>query len=209
MPRGGRPKKTHKGQRRHFTNEEDSKKEEEKKRKEREWRKQKGFDSEDSEGEGSGKESGDEKPQGAAAGGEKEKPRFDSVAESESESESESDEEEKEKKAKGVEGVIEIENPNRVVQKTKKITALDVNTAGTTQLSRREREEVAKQQAAAHYRKLHEAGKTEEAQSDLARLAIIRKQREDQAKKKNAEIKAKEATAKEAEKKLLARKKGI
>ena len=51
------------------------------------------------------------------------------------------------------------------------------------------REEIARQQSAASYRRLHEAGKTEEAQRDLARLAIIRQQREELAKKKEAERK--------------------
>ena len=51
------------------------------------------------------------------------------------------------------------------------------------------REELERQQATAHYQKLHAAGKTEEAQADLARLAIIRKQREEQAKKREAEKK--------------------
>ena len=37
--------------------------------------------------------------------------------------------------------------------------------------------------------KLHAAGKTEEARADLARLAIIRKQREDAAKKREEEQK--------------------
>ena len=56
-------------------------------------------------------------------------------------------------------------------------------------MSRREREEVEKQKAKAHYQKLHAAGKTEEARADLARLAIIRKQREEAAKKREEEQK--------------------
>ena len=51
------------------------------------------------------------------------------------------------------------------------------------------REELAKQQAAARYRKLHMEGKTEEAQADLARLALIRKQREEAAKRREEEMK--------------------
>ena len=50
------------------------------------------------------------------------------------------------------------------------------------ELSRREREEVEKQQKQAQYQKLHQQGKTEQAKSDLARLAIIRQQREEAAK---------------------------
>ena len=44
-----------------------------------------------------------------------------------------------------------------------------------------------KQQARANYMKAHLAGKTEEAQADMARLALIRKQREEAAAKKAAE----------------------
>lgn len=47
------------------------------------------------------------------------------------------------------------------------------------ELSRREREEIEKQKAHAHYQKMHAEGKTEQARADLARLAIIRQQREE------------------------------
>lgn len=40
-------------------------------------------------------------------------------------------------KRKGVEGLIDIENPNRVIQTTKKVTQLDLD--GPKELSRRER----------------------------------------------------------------------
>ena len=59
--------------------------------------------------------------------------------------------------------------------------------AGAPQLSRREREEIEKQRAKARYQKLHAEGKTDEAKADLARLAIIRKQREDAEKKRKEE----------------------
>lgn len=49
------------------------------------------------------------------------------------------------------------------------------------------REEIQKQRATAHYRKMHSEGKTEEARADLARLAIIRQQREEAAKKREEE----------------------
>ena len=67
---------------------------------------------------------------------------------------------------------------------------MDSNTEVT--LSRREREEIEKQQAQQRYQKLQAEGKTEEAQRDLARLAIIRKQREEAAKKKEDVKKGKE-----------------
>ena len=53
-------------------------------------------------------------------------------------------------------------------------------------MSRRERE--AKDAAAAkeRYKKLHAQGKTDEAKADLARLAVIRKEREEKAKQRQA-----------------------
>ena len=46
-----------------------------------------------------------------------------------------------------------------------------------------------KQKAALHYQKLHAEGKTEEARADLARLAIIRQQRDEAARKREQEKK--------------------
>uniref|UniRef100_A0A8C5A0W9 Casein kinase substrate phosphoprotein PP28 domain-containing protein n=1 Tax=Gadus morhua TaxID=8049 RepID=A0A8C5A0W9_GADMO len=92
-----------------------------------------------------------------------------------------------EKKRGGVEGMIEIENPNRIVQKSKKVTQIEMDEPKT--LSRREREELEKQKAKERYMKMHLAGKTDQAKADLARLAIVRKQREDAAKKKEEEKK--------------------
>merc|ERR1712055_558496 len=112
---------------------------------------------------------------------------------------------------KGVQGMIEIENPNRVKQKFKKASELDTPAAAGAeggakakakkeevkpQLSRREKEEIEKAKAKAHYQKLHAQGKTDEARSNLARLAIIKKQREEAAEKRAAEAKAKEEAAK-------------
>lgn len=53
-------------------------------------------------------------------------------------------------------------------------------------MSRRERE--AKEAAAAkeRWQKMHLAGKTDEAKADLARLALIRKEREEKAKQRQA-----------------------
>jgi len=53
------------------------------------------------------------------------------------------------------------------------------------------REELEKQQAKERYEKLHLAGKTDEARADLARLALVRKQREEAAKKREEERKGK------------------
>ena len=55
-----------------------------------------------------------------------------------------------------------------------------------------DREEIEKQKAKERYMKMHLAGKTDQAKADLARLAIIRKQREDAAKKKEEEKKGEE-----------------
>ena len=118
---------------------------------------------------------------------------------SSSEEEEESSEEESEDedgKKKGVAGLIEVENPNRAKKTHKKVTALEDSPAAKPQLSRREREEIEKAKAKANYQKLHAAGKTDEARADLARLAIIRKQREEAAAKRDADKKAKDEAAK-------------
>lgn len=56
---------------------------------------------------------------------------------SESEEEESSDEEVAEPKAKGVEGLIEVQNPNRMVKKVQKAKDVDVN--AKVELTRRER----------------------------------------------------------------------
>ncbi|PRQ29052.1 putative casein kinase substrate, phosphoprotein PP28 [Rosa chinensis] len=88
-------------------------------------------------------------------------------------------------KKKGVQGIIEIENPNVVKPKTLK--AKDIDIGKPTELSRREREELEKQRARERYMKLQEQGKTEQARKDLERLALIRLQREEAAKKREEE----------------------
>jgi hypothetical protein len=52
------------------------------------------------------------------------------------------------------------------------------------ELSRKEREAIQAQQAKERYQKLHEAGKTDEAKADLARLKLIREKREAEAARK-------------------------
>ena len=185
MPRGGPRgnKKIHKGQRRHFTDESEIKHAAEKEQRQKEWRRRQGIES-DEEEEGVEKgEKGEKEEKGAVAPGDLPP----SASSSEEESDDDSD------KHKGVEHLIEVENPNRAKgRSTKKVTELQ---DGKTELTRREREEIEKQQAKANYQKMHIAGKTDEARADLARLAIIRKQREEAAKKRDAE-KAKEEAAK-------------
>lgn len=57
----------------------------------------------------------------------------------------------------------------------------------TSQLSRREREALEKQQAKERYDKLHAEGKTEQARADLERLKLVRERRDAEAARKKAE----------------------
>lgn len=103
-------------------------------------------------------------------------------------------EEEEAHKNKGVQGLIEIENPNRIVKKTaEKVSKLDLSAASSSkpELSRREREELEKQRSQAHYQKLHAEGKTEQARADLARLAIIKQHRAEAAARREVEKRGK------------------
>lgn len=101
---------------------------------------------------------------------------YDSPTDSESseDSESESEEDEKDKKNKGVEGLIEISNPNHSKKGQVKVENVE---GQSSQLTRRQKEELARQ----NYQKLQLECKTDQAQKDLARLEIIRKRREEQA----------------------------
>ncbi|KAL5221641.1 hypothetical protein ABZP36_026354 [Zizania latifolia] len=126
---------------------------------------------------------------------EEEKEEEEEIEESEEESE---DESEGKPKHKGTEGLIQIENPNLV--RAKNIKAKEVDLGKTTELSRREREEIEKQKAHERYMKLQEQGKTEQAKKDLERLALIRQQRADAAKKREEEKSAKEQRKTEARK---------
>ncbi|XP_057764411.1 uncharacterized protein LOC130985445 isoform X1 [Salvia miltiorrhiza] len=105
----------------------------------------------------------------------------DETSDVESEEESEGEPE----KAKGAEGVIQIENPNLV--KPKNLKARDADLEKTSELSRREREEIEKQKAHERYMRLQEQGKTDQAKKDLERLALIRQQRAEAAKKREEE----------------------
>ena len=60
----------------------------------------------------------------------------------------------------------------------------DDNNSSKDNLSRREREAIEAQRKKEAYMKATMEGKTDQAKSDLARLAIIRKQREEAAKKR-------------------------
>ncbi|KAK7246426.1 hypothetical protein RIF29_41294 [Crotalaria pallida] len=119
-------------------------------------------------------------------------------AEEVSEEESGEESEGETSKTKGTQGIIEIENPNLV--KPKNLKARDVDVGKTTELSRREREELEKQRAHERYMRLQEQGKTEQARKDLDRLALIRQQRAEAAKKREEEKAAKEQKKAEARK---------
>ncbi|KAK2185140.1 hypothetical protein NP493_245g01020 [Ridgeia piscesae] len=193
MPRGRGKRGQHKGQHRHFTNEEQLVADAEKARKNREWREMKGMASDEEEDAEAGKGEGAAKPDDVAE-------------EEESGSESEEESDDDPGKPKGISHLIETQNPNRLASKTtKKVTELAEDDAKPF-LTRREREEIQKQQAKAHYQKLHIAGKTDEARADLARLALIRKQREEAQKKRDQEKQQKDSEKKAAENRLLEKK---
>ncbi|XP_077251372.1 uncharacterized protein LOC143890527 [Tasmannia lanceolata] len=124
--------------------------------------------------------------------------RAEDKEEEEEEEESGEESEEEIEKRKGTQGVIEIENPNLV--KPKNVKARDIDIEKTTELSRREREEIEKQKAHERYMRLQEQGKTEQARKDLERLSLIRQQRADAAKKREEEKAAKEMKKTEARK---------
>ncbi|KAI4456849.1 28 kda heat- and acid-stable phosphoprotein pdgf-associated protein [Holotrichia oblita] len=167
MPKPGKHI-NHKGRNRRFTNPEELEEERRREEQARKWKEQRGEISSEEEASG------------------------DQDSENDSEDEDESSEDESNKKAKGVSNLIEIENPNRVQKKNKKLTTLSADAETPPekpQLSRREREEIEKQRAQAHYQKLHAEGKTEQARADLARLAIIKQQREEAQKRRELEKK--------------------
>ncbi|KAJ3030716.1 heat- and acid-stable phosphoprotein [Rhizophlyctis rosea] len=95
-------------------------------------------------------------------------------------------------------------NPNRAANKHLKASDLAGGNngadGGDRELSRREREALEKERAKAAFWKAQMEGKTEQARADLARLAIIKKQREEAAKKKAEEAAAKhQASASKSE----------
>ncbi|KAG6857021.1 hypothetical protein H0H87_010693 [Tephrocybe sp. NHM501043] len=106
----------------------------------------------------------------------------------------------KQKAAEDEEEDEDLINPNHVEKK------LNISDLGAPrQLSRREREEKEKQDAKERYWKLHIAGKTQEAKTDLARLAKIRADREEAQAKRKAEAEAKNAEIEAKRKAQLAK----
>ncbi|KAF9177523.1 heat- and acid-stable phosphoprotein [Haplosporangium sp. Z 767] len=85
---------------------------------------------------------------------------------------------------------IEINNPNhQTVVTGRRSNVMDMRTP--IEMSRKEREAAEKEAAKQRYWKLHQEGKTDEAKADMARLAIVRKQREEAAARRLADAKAK------------------
>lgn len=82
---------------------------------------------------------------------------------------------EKEYKPKGVEGLIETDNPNK--QKVKMTKLKDMAAGEAAPMTRKEREEKEKEAKAAAYRKRHEAGLTEEYKRDMAALEKVKARR--------------------------------
>lgn len=173
----------HKGRSRHFTSPEELE-EERKNQDKKKYRKKKDDESESESEEEEAKEEGESSDNSGS-------------------DESDSDDDGS-KKAKGVSGLIDIENPNRAQKKAPKIATMSA-AAPTTEkveknkasgsekpeLSRREREEIERQRSQAHYQKLHAEGKTEQARADLARLAIIKQHRAEAAARREQEKKGK------------------
>ncbi|KAF9321476.1 heat- and acid-stable phosphoprotein [Podila horticola] len=139
---------------------------------------------------------------GASAYRDREQSEEDSSAEESSEasgSESESEEEEVvvAKKSTGAVPSSDISNPNRA-SGNRVMKASDLTTP--IEMSRKEREAAEKEAAQARYWKLHQEGKTDQAKADMARLAVIRKKREEAAAQRLAEAQARdEAAAAKAE----------
>lgn len=91
------------------------------------------------------------------------------------------------------------ENADGVEEVTRVVDEEPNGGEGEAQLTRKQREQAEKERKAAEYRRRHELGLTEEYKRDMAKLAEVRKRREEAA-KKSAEEKA-AAEAFEAERK--------
>ncbi|KFB42592.1 AGAP011521-PA-like protein [Anopheles sinensis] len=167
MPRGKYV--NHKGRNRNFTSPEELEAQRKKDEEDKKWRKTREAESSDDDDDDDDEE--DE--------------------EGNSDDSSESDDEPK----GAAQAVIQIENPNRVAKKSHRKVE-EVTPDAAPQLTRREKEELEKQRAAAAYQKRHAEGKTAQAKADLARLAIIKQHRAEAAARREAEKKDKEAKMK-------------
>eukprot|EP00800_Vazella_pourtalesii_P012255 TRINITY_DN2904_c0_g1_i1.p1 TRINITY_DN2904_c0_g1~~TRINITY_DN2904_c0_g1_i1.p1 ORF type:complete len:190 (-),score=65.59 TRINITY_DN2904_c0_g1_i1:73-642(-) len=102
--------------------------------------------------------------------------------------ETSSDEEEK---YKGVAHLIEIENPNRMKGKLE----VRVEEMGDVKLTRRQREQMQAEKDRARQLKQMQDGTSAQAKRDIARLDQIKREREDAAKRRDMERKARELKA--------------
>lgn len=127
-----------------------------------------------------------------------EEPSFWGEPEKES-SESDIENDHQKKVVEGNNSKIETNNPNDVSTRNLKISELSIQDNAEPG-NRKEREAVEAARKKEAYFKLQMEGKTAQAKSDLARLAIIKKQREDAARKRadEAEAKARPSSAKES-----------
>ncbi|KAJ8765238.1 hypothetical protein K2173_011918 [Erythroxylum novogranatense] len=107
----------------------------------------------------------------------------------------------KPEKRKGIQALIQVQNPNTVEHKN----FGGRNIGKTTEPSRRERKETEKAEARERDLRLREQGKTEQAKKDLERLAMIRLERAEAARKREAENAAKVQKKME----MNAKKKGV
>lgn len=101
------------------------------------------------------------------------------------------------RKSKGIEGLIETDNPN--FAKPKMMKAKDMSMANPDTMTRKEREEAQKAASQAAYRRKHEAGLTEEYKRDMEKLAEVKKRREEERLKKEAIKQMEEEAAKDKE----------
>eukprot|EP01105_Mastigella_eilhardi_P022362 TRINITY_DN54_c0_g1_i1.p1 TRINITY_DN54_c0_g1~~TRINITY_DN54_c0_g1_i1.p1 ORF type:complete len:216 (-),score=79.38 TRINITY_DN54_c0_g1_i1:91-738(-) len=157
-----RSKAQHKGERRQYITEARSPAEEEEMMRRRE------------------KKDGDDDPENAAPAGE-ERIAFRTYND---EDDDDDDDDEKEHKAKGLEGIVEVSNPNRVVRNVP---------AAAPQLSRKEREELEAQQKHDNFLRMTGQGKTEQGRADLERLEQIRRQRAEAAQRRQQETQERDA----------------
>eukprot|EP00842_Homolaphlyctis_polyrhiza_P002066 jgi/Hompol1/2860/HPOL_003038-RA len=95
------------------------------------------------------------------------------------------------------EPAIEVDNPNRIANKPMKASDMSASQE-QQQLSRREREALEKERAKEAYWKAQMEGKTDQARADLARLALIRKQREEAAARRAEEAASKQTVKSES-----------
>lgn len=167
--------KGHKGQHRRFTNFEEIEAQQKRLAKQAEWKKQRGDDDDEDDESGSDEEDSEEN------------------SDEDSDEEETASDEEEEAKPKGPESLIEVQNPNRVQKKPAPEVKAGTSTSAKPEMSRREREEAERQRIASTV-----SLKTEQARADLARLALIKQQRETARLKREAEQKAKEAEKQKA-----------